>query len=89
MFADGIRRGEDFATIWDTGIKNSILGSEEQLNHFVVDVEALKTRIEETIKKRDELSSKSSAVAEYEEAVRNRAAIGDTSGGTINFSSDA
>lgn len=89
MFADGIRRGEDFATIWQNGIKNSILGSEEELNHFVVDVEALKTRLEETIKKRDELSSKSSAVAEYEEAVRNRAAIGDTSGGTVNFSSDA
>ena len=66
-----------------------MIGSEEQLQKFVVDVDALKQKIEEVIKKRDELAAKSEAGSKYNAAVESRALIGDIADGNINFSSDA
>ena len=89
MFAEAIRDGQDFSNVWQNGIKNSMIGSEEQLQKFVVDVDALKQKIEEVIKKRDELAAKSEAGSKYNAAVESRASIGDITDGNINFSSDA
>lgn len=90
MFAEAIRDGQDFASVWQNGIKNSMFGSEEQLKNFVVDVDALKQKIEEVIKKRDELAAKSEAGSKYNEAVKSRSAIGDiSSGGDVTFSAEA
>ena len=90
MFAEAIRDGQDFASVWQNGIKNSMLGSEEQLKNFVVDVDALKQKIEEVIKKRDELAAKSEAGSKYNAAVKSRSAIGDiSSGGNTTFSTEA
>lgn len=86
QFIQAIRRGEDFQQVWENGIQNSIFDTEEQFRNFVQDIDALQARLQDVINKRDQLASKSTAVTDYENAVHNREAIGDTSGGTVNFS---
>lgn len=89
MFKDAIRDGQDFAQVWNNGIRNSVFDTEEELSHFVSDMDELKSKIQNVIEKRDTLLKNNGDVQKYETAVRSRAAIGDTSGGTVNFSADS